>query len=138
MEYGTVLLGFLNQTTMNSLIANGGKASSFAMSLVAGGEGGEAIFSGADAGYYFEVGQDGEVYQDASQQVGALLTTTRRHGNGGCAGNTVYTGGRGAISVLGTRENMRSCTDGKLPGGGGGGGHVKGFNGANGMVIIHY
>ncbi len=66
------------------------------------------------------------------------------YGNGGNAGNTDYTGGRGGVITnnitTSTILQRVSGTNGSIPGGGGSslGPTLGGSNGANGMVIVYY
>ena len=66
------------------------------------------------------------------------------HGNGGNAGNTNYTGGRGGIVINNATTpgllQRTNGTNGAVPGGGGAsvGPSMGGATGGNGMVIIYY
>ncbi len=120
----------------------GGTGSETSFNTAGGATGGKkADAANASIGYVFIPGEDGELYVDNSHQSGNAQVITRNYGDGGNAGNTLYTGGRGAVAVTtsGTVSGIRTGTDGKMPGGGGGAGTgTKGYNGGNGMVIIYY
>jgi hypothetical protein len=121
--------------------AAGGTGSESAINTAMNGTGGKKADAAAVVpGYYSFPGEDGETYTEHSYQNGAAQTVIRNFGKGGNAGNTQYTGGRGAAMNLGgSGGNVRAGAEGKMPGGGGGSNYAgKGFNGGGGMVIIHY
>lgn len=124
------------------LMARGGSGTQVNSGSASNGVGGVfANSTGGDVNVIFQVGQDGQLFEDNYQQNGTATIVTRHYGNGGNAGNTQYTGGRGDVANITTGNTiigLRMGTDGKLPGGGGGGGSRRGGNGANGMVIIYY
>ena len=119
----------------------GGKSSAYSNIASAGEGGAGASGNGADMGYSFLPGEDAQLYKDSYQQSGTTTVVTRYVGNGGNAGNTFSTAGRGSVVVnpnSTTPGYVREGTSGKVPGGGGGGGHFNGYNGGGGMVIIYY
>lgn len=131
-----------------TLNVEGGKGAGYIVGMGGAadqGEGGDgaSIASGA-AGYGMSCGEDGATYVDEYQQSGQnTFIVTRFYGQGGDAGNTVNTGGRGDVAVNPGASNpayRRNGTPGKVPGGGGGGSYrqIGGYKGADGMVIIYY
>jgi hypothetical protein len=127
-------------TNVYVFLAQGGKASMPATIASRGDGGAGASSTGSDVGFYSKPGEDGQLFEDSYQQAGPTTFNVTRHiGNGGNAGNSTYTGGRGAVFLNPQSPSYeRYGTDGKIPGGGGGGGRMGGYNGANGMVIVYY
>jgi hypothetical protein len=120
--------------------AYGGNASVYNNGIALNGSGGfGANSTGVMVGFYSQPGEDGTLYYDNYQQAGANTMVTRNAGNGGCAGNTMYTGGRGEVALNPANPTyVRNGATGKTPGGGGGGGIKRGYQGGHGMVIIHF
>lgn len=121
-------------------MALGGKASVFSSVASRGDGGGGANSTGADVWFYSKPGEDAQLFEDSFQQAGPNTFNITRHiGNGGNAGNSTYTGGRGAVVLNPSSPTYeRYGTEGKVPGGGGGGGRMGGYNGGNGLVIVYY
>lgn len=117
-------------------MARGGRPATLTNNIAQGGDGGEgASPTGNDVGFYSLPGEDGQLFNDV-YDTGAI---TRSFGTGGNAANSLYTGGRGSVILNPNSPSfIRYGTEGKAPGGGGGGGHLGGYNGGNGLVIIHY
>ena len=120
--------------------ARGGEGSQFNSGIASHGAGGNSAYStgGSEIGFYSVAGEDACMFEDNYQQAGTTYIT-RHVGNGGNAGNTLYTAGRGDVVLNPTTPTYkRTGTTGKNPGGGGGGGIPRGYQGGNGMVVLHY
>lgn len=135
-----------------NLIANGGTAAFFASpNLITGSNGGTYSVSGTNSFIGIIGGSGQPSVASAVQSSATAFFEIITGGNGGNSGNTNTTGGLGMYVVFNTSSlatpRIKFGNHGLQPGGGGGSGYVgttasagnvNGFNGGDGMVVIHY
>jgi hypothetical protein len=142
---GTTSLGSQNA----SLSAYGGDGSIYSQGSSYGfvSAGGSYAASPLETFYYYGIkGQAGTANSDRYEQSApGIFFDIENSGKGGDGGNSSNTGGAGGFQVYNVTSsvyvNTINSIAGGIPRGGGGAGFKRGgsaYNGANGMVIIHY